>query len=85
MVHPNQIRTVESDGVSAPDVLRVELRDVDVLDDDVLGSVGNTETLPANHSGSTDSDERLVRSEVDGRRASIVVSHSDGRSTAAPD
>jgi hypothetical protein len=40
----------DGNGISSPDVLRVELRDVNVLDDDVLSSVGDTETLATNDS-----------------------------------
>jgi hypothetical protein len=58
--NPNQISSVESYSVAAPDVLRVELGDVNILDDNVLRSVGNAETLATDHTLATDTDDRLV-------------------------
>lgn len=49
VVDPDEIRAGEGNGITSPDVLWVELGDVDVLDDDVLGSVGDSETLSTDH------------------------------------
>lgn len=45
MIDPDKVSTVKSDCISTPDVLRVEFGDVDVLNDDVLGSVGDAQAL----------------------------------------
>ena len=44
MVDPDEITSFQSNGIAAPDVLRVQLSDVDILQNDVL-SAHNTETL----------------------------------------
>lgn len=60
VIDPDEISSGEGDGISSPDVLWVELGNVDVLDDDVLGSIGNSETLSSDHSIGTDTNNRLV-------------------------
>jgi hypothetical protein len=50
---------------------------VNVLDDDILCSVGNAETLAANYTLVTNTDDRLVGSKVDGSYTSIVVLDRD--------
>lgn len=60
VVDPYQVRTVQSDGVSSPDILGIQLRDVDVLDDDVAGSSLHIKSLSLDDTARADSDERLV-------------------------
>jgi hypothetical protein len=45
LTNPDLIRSGNCDGVTTPDVLRVEVRDMDVLDNHVLRAVGDTKTL----------------------------------------
>lgn len=57
---PDEVRLVEGDGVATPDVLWVKLGDVNVLNDDVLCSVGNAETFAADDTLVANTDEGLV-------------------------
>ena len=57
---PDEVRLVEGDGVAAPDVLWVELGDVNVLDDDVLCSVGDAETFATDDTLVANTDEGLI-------------------------
>lgn len=81
VVDPDEIGAGERDGVAAPDVLRVEVRDVDVLDNHVLGTVGDTQSLALNHTRRPDADDRLVAADVDALDTSLVVGNGDGGST----
>jgi hypothetical protein len=74
VVDPHKITSGKSDGIASPDVLWVELRNVDVpacvrarpirvknrgylLDDNVLGSVRNSQTLASDDTGASDADD----------------------------
>jgi hypothetical protein len=37
-VDPDHVGTIDGDGITTPDVVRVQLGDLDVLDDDVVGA-----------------------------------------------
>lgn len=83
VVDPYEVRAVNSDGITTPDVLRVELRDVDVLDDDVLGAVGNSETLSAKDTLGANADNALVGAYSETADTSLVVSHRDALDASA--
>lgn len=72
MVDPDVVGVVEGDGISSPDKLRVELSDVNVLDNDVLG-VDDTETLAADDTLGANTDQRLVGADGDAQNAGLVV------------
>ena len=73
VVDPDHVGAVESDSVTAPDVLGVELGDLDVLDDDVVGTGNDTETLALNHTGAALTDDGLLGGNSDAKHAGIVV------------
>lgn len=50
----------------------------DILDDDVLGTVGDTETFASDYTCGADADEGLVGAEIDGAHACFVVGHDYG-------
>lgn len=60
VVDPDEVSASESDCVSTPDVLGVELGDVHVLDDDVGLAVGDSETLSTDDTGAANSDNGPV-------------------------
>ncbi len=80
---PDEVSLVESNSVTTPDVLRVELGNVNVLNDNVLRSVGNTETLAADNTLVTNTDDGLVGAQVDSSYTSIVVRNLDRFGTCA--
>lgn len=80
VVDPDQVGAGQGDGITTPDVLGVELRDADVLDDDVLYAVGHAETLALDDSGGARAEDGLVRGDLDGAQTSIVVGDSDSGS-----
>jgi len=73
VVDPHHISTVKSDGITAPNVVRVELGDLDVLDDDVVGAGNNTETLALDHTAAALADDGLLGSNSDAENTSVVV------------
>lgn len=58
MVNPDQICVRQDDSVASPDIFGIQVRDGDVLDDDV-GYTGHAQTF-AVQSGAVDADEGLV-------------------------
>ncbi|KFY13018.1 hypothetical protein V492_03540 [Pseudogymnoascus sp. VKM F-4246] len=78
VVDPDEIGARERDGVAAPDVLRVEVRDVDVLDNHILGSIRHAESLPLNHTRRSDPDDGLIAPDIDAGDPGLVVRHGDG-------
>lgn len=78
MVDPDQIGAGESDSVTSPDVLGVELGDVDVLDNDVCGAVRYTQTLAPDHTCGPNADDGLVAADIDARDTGLIVRDRDG-------
>lgn len=83
VVNPDQIGSGESDGVAAPDVLGVELGDVDVLDNHVCGSVRDAQTLAPDHTCRPNADDGLVAADIDARDTSLIVRDGDGSGASA--
>jgi hypothetical protein len=50
VVDPDYVGTIYGDGIAAPNVLRVQVGDVDILDDDVAGAADDAEALALNDS-----------------------------------
>lgn len=73
MIDPDEVRTGEAECVAAPDVLVVQVADLDVLDDDILSSKG--QTLALDDAFGANPEDRLVGPDLDGRLCSLVVSH----------
>jgi hypothetical protein len=72
VVNPDEIGTIKSHGITTPDVLRVQFGDMDVLDDDVLGSL-DVETLALDDTVGTDTNNGLVRVDNDRVETSLIV------------
>lgn len=73
VVDPDLVGAVEGDGIATPDVLRVQVGDVDVLDDDVLCSAADAEALAHDDALVSDTDDTLVASKVNWLSGCIVV------------
>lgn len=73
VVDPDHVSAGDGDSITTPDVLRVDLGEVDVLDDDVLDTVGHVDTLALDDTGGALADKRLVGLDLDGVPASLVV------------
>lgn len=69
----HHVGAVKSDGITAPDVLGVQLGDLDVLDDDVVGTRDDTETLALDHTAAALADDGLLGCNSDAKHAGIVV------------
>lgn len=77
MVDPNVAAPIQGYSISAPDVLWVELGDVDVLDNHVGHIADESQALAANDTCVTHADDALVRSHVDGSSSRIIVGDFD--------
>jgi hypothetical protein len=65
VVDPDKIGASEGDSISSPNILWVEFSDVDVLDDHILGAVGDAETFASNYSLAANANNRFIRLHVD--------------------
>lgn len=84
MVDPDLVGAIQGDSITTPDVLRVELRDVDVLDDDILDTASQTQTLAAKDTSATNTDDGLVRSNRQALETGFVVGASGRWVVTAP-
>ena len=74
MVNPNVVGAIQVNGITAPDVLRVKLGDMDVLDDDVFGIVGHAKSLATEDTSTTDTNNGLVRGNRQAFQTSVIIS-----------
>lgn len=77
MVDPDEVSVVDGDGVSTPDVLGVDIRDSDILDDDVLCATDDAQTLALDDAGAALADQGFVRVDGDAEHAGVVVADAD--------
>ena len=57
VINPDKVSTVQGDSITAPNVLRVEVCNVNILNNDVAGTADNLQALPLDNSGATRADE----------------------------
>jgi hypothetical protein len=73
VVDPDHVSTVNGDGISTPDVLRVDLSETDVLDNNVLDVASHADTLALNDTLASLTNQRLVGLDGDSKYTSLVV------------
>jgi hypothetical protein len=73
VINPDHIRIVNSDSITAPDVLGVQVRDVHILDDDIASTTDNPQPLPLDDTSTAGPDERLVGLHRDSKDTGVVV------------
>lgn len=77
MIDPYEISVIQSNGITSPDVLRVEVGDHDVLDDDIGRAADDPQSLADNNTAAALTDKRLVAPHSDAQDASLVVRDRD--------
>jgi hypothetical protein len=73
VVDPDEVCTVDGDGITTPDVLGVDIGEANVLDDDVLSVGDDANTLALNDTLGALADERLVGTNGHTKDTSLVV------------
>lgn len=73
LVDPDHVGTSQRDSITTPDVLRVELSDVDVLDNDVRNTVCHPNSLALDDTVRARANDSLVGGNHDGVESSFVV------------
>lgn len=73
VVDPNQVRVVDSNGVSTPNILGVDIRDGDILDNDILCATDDPQPLALDDAGAALADQGFVRVDGDAKHAGLVV------------
>ena len=74
MIDPDEISSGKGESISTPDVLVVQVTDLDVLDNDVLASKG--ESLSLDNALVSNTQNGLVGTNLDGGFRSFVVGDS---------
>jgi hypothetical protein len=77
MVNPNKIGVIEGNSIAAPDLLRVKVRDMNVLDNNILNTLCDIKALALDNPLASYADETLVRSYENGIQCSIVILDTD--------
>jgi hypothetical protein len=72
MIDPDKVGSGEAESISTPDILVVQVADLNVLYNDVLAS--KAQALALNDTLGTNAEEGLVGSDLDGRLRGLVVS-----------
>lgn len=75
VVDPNQISRVNGDSIASPDVFRVELGNLNILDDDVLHP-RDLQALSTDNTGRAGANDGLVVSDLDTRHTSLVIGNT---------
>lgn len=78
VVQPDQVAAGHLECITTPDVLRVQLRNVNILEDDVRHVVDEAESLTPDDALVSNADNGLVGLDVDGVRGGNVIGHRDG-------
>lgn len=73
VINPHKIRASKGDSVSSPNILWVQLSDVNVLNDDVLVAIGNSETLSSDNTFGTDTDNRFVGADFERSNSGFII------------
>lgn len=73
MIDPNQVAIIQGDGITSPDVLGVEIRNLNVLDDDILRPADDAQATALDHAGASGADQTLVTSDGNAERGGGVV------------
>lgn len=74
VVNPHPVTAIKGNGITTPNELGVQFREVNVLDDDIGRATTKTEALATNHALAAHTDDRLVAFDVNGRPGSFIVS-----------
>ena len=73
VVDPDPVAVVQGEEISSPDILRVCVGEVDVLNNDIADAAAKAQALAADDACTADTDNTLVAANVDRRRAGVVI------------
>ena len=83
MINPDQIRAIERNRIATPDILRVQIRDRNILDDDVFGPSAEAKAFAFDHSQTSHAEDGLVGGDIDRSASRFVPSAFDRWGSAA--
>lgn len=72
MINPDLVGAIERNSITTPDILGVEVGNVDVLDDDVLDTTTHSQTLALDTSLVTHTENGLIRGNINRSPSSLV-------------
>ena len=73
VVDPDVVCSVQGDGISAPNVFRVDIGDLNVLEDDILSSVYDSQAFAFDDTLGAIADDCLVRANSDSESSGSIV------------
>lgn len=74
VIDPDHVSAGDGDSITTPDVFRVDVGEVDILNDNVLDAVGHVDTLALDDTGGALADQGLVGLDLDRVPGSLVIS-----------
>ena len=84
MVNPDLVSTIQRNSITTPDILRVELGNVDVLYDSIANTIHEMQPLITNHASTANTHGRLIRGNIDTLKSRLVVSACRSWVASAP-
>lgn len=73
MINPNHVGVIKGDGITTPDVSVVDVRDLNVLDDNVGCTADKAETLALDYTSASLTNDGLVGGNGNTKNTSLVV------------
>lgn len=77
MVDPDFAAAVQSNGITTPHVLRVEVGNLNVLNDNIADPIRHPESFALDDATATTADQRLIRRNLNRRNGGVVVRDRD--------
>lgn len=77
VVDPDEVGVVQGNGIAAPNILRIEIRNPYILDDNVLRTTDNSEAFALDHAFGADTNDGFVRGNNYAQDCSIVIGDGD--------
>jgi hypothetical protein len=79
MIDPDIVCPIQGDGITAPNVFRVDIGDLNVLEDDILSPVHNSQALAFDDALRAIADDCLIRTNSDTESSSSIISDARDR------
>lgn len=84
MVDPDVAAAIQGNSITTPDILRVELGDVDVLNDYIGHTIRKPEPSASDDTSTAHADDAFVGFNMDGVYSGVIICNSNRRVVTAP-
>ena len=60
VINPDVVGTIQSEGIAAPNEFRIQIGEVDILDDDILNVIHQSKAFASKNSIASFTDDRFI-------------------------